>query len=517
MSNLSSFFGAKQSFVQDDPMNQVAFGIYSRGYNAQPAVGLYNHRLEYIGKTALHTGNTGAWQEYVTTEFSYGIGTTSALVTTGANNPYINGGPSAQHNSAVGHMAYKCPTNPRDNSGYIQAAYKQSTSGVAFSVLPGATLGLDQHYMLYTRDYNGMYGPKAGFYIRRNSGMSGAQIARDQNTAQYDSDSGSFDFHDNASYANRVELQQSGFATSGANWVVSVGGITYNQRTKTLCILERDAADNNASWRPVICKNAPDPVDYIENENGYQVALAAAIAVSGNRIVGPQASATNWNAFQFYNARPMLCDDGTIYWYQEPSNANPSVMAVIKWTMNAGQTAFNAQDAASVHANANSWSVPNYHSATAAWGGASQYQQSLDGETVMCYSAPYYYQGAFRYILINLKTGKATKLETAQDTANAWQCSAYGARNFFITQHSNTDGYGLVFTTVSWESYDRMNGGAGNYTGTENTKLINSLSVNMVDNPFYSTDYPALWRNVDYDNRAIVLASKNQYNPGASQ
>ena len=27
-----------------------------------------------------------------------------------------------------------------------------------------------------------------------------------------------------------------------------------------------------------------------------------------------------------------------------------------------------------------------------------------------------------------------------------------------------------------------------------------------------STDYTAIWRNVRYDNRAIVLASKNTYN-----
>ena len=136
----------------------------------------------------------------------------------------------------------------------------------------------------------------------------------------------------------------------------------------------------------------------------------------------------------------------------------------------------------------------------------------------MTYCSPYYHHGGFRYLLINLKTGKASKLETAQDTANSWSVCAFGARNFLIKQNSNSNGYGLRQHTLNWESYDRFYGGAGHYTGLENTLLINQVSGGaMTDWPESGAEYGGLIRNVNYDNRAIVLASKNQYNPGASQ
>jgi hypothetical protein len=116
-------------------------------------------------------------------------------------------------------------------------------------------------------------------------------------------------------------------------------------------------------------------------------------------------------------------------------------------------------------------------------------------------------------VLINLKTGKTTKMHTAQDTANSWGVCAYGARNFLIKRNSNADGSGQRIFKLNWESYDRYFGGGGDYSGDENVLMTAWPTHDVMDNAgSKATDYTAIWRNVRYDNRAIVLASKNTYN-----
>jgi hypothetical protein len=529
MSNLSSFFGATQQFVQDDPMNQVAFAMYGAGQDAVfPRVGLYNHKLQYLG--ALHAtqdiiGNAGYtqssyWPGFGASEWTNGLTRATSATTTGAHWPDVGGGPPAVMNGPTGHKQFLCPTSMAQGSGSpFMGAYPHRTGFCAAGV--GATFGLDQHYNLFTRyDTTGskMLGATAGFYIRPNTSHSVLEAYYD-NHADTGSGSTNFDYAATESKANRVNLQATGLMSSGSTIRVAIGGVSYNQRSKTLCILERNNSNSAVPWNIVICKNAPDPVDYIAKENEYQVALTAAVAVSGNRIVGPAAINTGWNqSYSGIFGRAILCDDNTVYYFQESNSASTSVQAVVKWNMNAGGTAYEAQDANNVHANANAWAVANYSDWNANWVGFNEYQQSLDGETVITYCSPHLYHGGLRYLLVNLKTGKASKLETAQDTAYSWSVCAFGASNFFLRRNHSTDGgSGVSQHVVSFESYDRFYGGAGHYTGTENTLLINQMSGHRIDAPDVASSFGGLWRNVNYDNRAIVLASKNQYNPGASQ
>ena len=520
MSNLSTFFGAKPAFQSQDPMNQVAFGIYSDGVDdVYPRVGLFNHRLEYMGSVHengdIHGStayNANYWLSFAGSEFTYSSTRVTALVTTAAQYPEQGGGSAAIMNGPLGHKAYLCPTSVSENTSPYRGVCKERLGWHA--IFCGATFGLDQHYNLFTRYLDTkMVGANAGFYIRPNT-MHSAQQAANDGANDTGNGAGDYDFVSTQTKASRVSLQVSGFMTSG--YRVAAGGIAYNQRSKTLCILERPD-DTGTPWRPVICKNAPNPADYMGKEVAYQAALTTALNISGARIVGPAFSGTNWNVQCYLFARPVLCDNNDIYWFQESNNASTSAQAVLKMTMNAGGTAYLAQDAASVHSNANSWAVPNYSSVNGTHIGNVEYQQSLDGETVMVYTCPYYFHGGLRYVLINLKTGKASKLETAQDTANSYGVSAFGASNFFIKKNANSNGVGTQQFVLNWEGYDRFNGGAGTYTGTENTRLINNTLINIMDAPNQGTDYTAIWRNTQYDNKAIVLASKNQFNATGAQ
>ena len=527
MSNLSQFFGASATLLKEDPMSQIAFAQYSGGTdNLFPVIGLYNHRLEMVGRYMTPGGvtdgagyNSQYWPHMATSEFTnyMSAAMATALVTTSPQYPEQGGGAAAVMNGPLGHKQFRCPTS-MDNAGSGIASTFKYRQGM-YATTCGATFGLDQHYNLFTRYNTGlMLGANAGFYIRPNTAIS-ATLAAFDNQASAATGAGAMDF-DFSSYSaatsSRVNLQATGLMSSGGSIRAAIGGVSYNQRSKTLCILERtDSA--GSKWHPVICKNAPDPADYIGKEVAYQAALTTACAVSGNRIVGPAGNIPVWHSYSHNFGRAILCDDNSVYYFEESTGVASGGQGVVKWSMNAGGTAYLAQDAASIHSNANNWAVPNHSTYTGDWIGHNEYQQSLDGETVITYCCPYYYHGAFRYVLINLKTGKATKLETAQDTANSWSVAAFGARNFYLTRNLNSDGPGNYGFVLNWESYDRFNGGAGTYTGLENTKLINQQQPHVIDTPGNSTDYGGLWRNVDYDNRAIVLAANNKFNPGAKQ
>jgi len=520
MSNLSTFFGAKAAFQSDDPMNQVAFGVMSQGVDAvYPRVGLFNHRLQYMG--AVHENNdingtvaynSNYWTQFAGTEFTFAGVPQTALVTTSAQFPDQGGGSAAIMNGPLGHKQFLCPESMSENTSPWRGVCNYRQGYRAHCV--GATFGLDQDYNLFTRFAdNTMLGANAGFHIRPNT-MHSAQMATQGGTNDAGASAGDYDYSSTQAKASRVSLQASGFMTNG--YRTASGGIAYNQRSKTLCILERPD-DTGTPWRPVICKNAPNPADYVGKEVAYQAALTTALNVSGARIVGPSFNGTNWGSTCYNFARPILCDNNDIYWMQESNQQSTSVQAVLKQTMNAGGTAYLAQDAASVHSNASSWAVISYSAVTGSHVSHVEYQQSLDGETVMSYDCPYYYHGGLRYVLINLKTGKASKLETSQDTANSYGVSAFGASNFFIKKNANSNGVGTQQFVINWESYDRFNGGAGTYTGTENTRLINNTMTSIMDAPHNSTDYTALWRNIRYDNKAIVLASKNKFNTTPAQ
>ena len=519
MSNLSQFFGASQKRIEEDPMNQIAFAVYTQGYYSMATIGLYNHKLEMIGKEQYQGTTRGdfvhaSWDEYAGSDYTQQLTVATSAVTTGAQYPEQSGGSAAHFNGPLGHAQFKVPT--RNTGGDIMIGTFPHREGYK-NCLVGSSFGLDQGYTLFTRRPDLMdSSPEAGFYIRKPVPSTAIQIWQDNANGDISGSNttinGDMDFMGNNATANRVNLYATGMTTN--TYRVATGGICYNQRTKTLCLLERPNNNNNNSgnrWRPVICKNAPDPLLYIGKERQYQVALTAAVAVSGNKIVGGEIPADGYEwgeAGQF--ARPILCDNNTIYYHAEPSNTNPAVETMHKWTMNAGGTAFNT---CVVHAKADSWGVPSYSDFDTTWQGKVEYQQSLDGEFVCSYSCPHHYSGGLRMVLINLKTGKTTKMHTAQDTANSWSVCAYGASNFIIKRNENTDGQGGGnFFKLNWDSYDRYFGGSGDYSGTENALMISWTYGDFMDGPYYSTSHGGLWRNIEYDNRAIVLAEKNQFN-----
>ena len=523
MSKLTNFFGASQKQIEQDPMNQVAFAIWGQGYNNQSALGLYNHNLQCLGVERFpgtiggDTQNHTNFINYAAGDFAGSAGTVAGAVTTATQYPEVGGGSPAIYNGPLGHAQFQVPLKPTGGDPILGSfPYREGYKNACV----GSTFGLDQHYNLFTRWNGRMYGTagttSAGFYIRPNVPASALMAYKDSANGDISGSNvniyGDMDYMANTATANRVDLLASGFVTP--NYRVAIGGICYNQRSKTLCILEKLHVNNNNTenrWRPVICKNAPDPGLYIEKEREYQVLLTAALAVSGNRVVGANAGPDGYEYGEAgLFARPVLCDDNTIYYMQEASNTTPAVQTLHKWGFNSSTNAFVAPV---VHAKADSWSIESFSDWDATWQGKVEYQQSLDGELVCVYGCPHRYHGALRMVLINLKTGKTTKMHTAQDTANSWGVCAYGARNFLIKRNSNSDNAGTIIFKLNWESYDRYFGGSGDYSGDENVLMSAWPEGDIMDNAATRTaDYSSIWRNVRYDNRAIVLASKNTYN-----
>ena len=320
MSKLSNFFGASQKQIEQDPMNQVAFAIWGQGYNSMSAVGLYNHNLQCLGVERFpgtmggDTQNHTQFINYAGGDFAGSAGRTPGLVTTSTQYPEESGGSPAIYNGPLGHSQFQVPIKSTGNDPILGSfPYREGWKNACV----GSTFGLDQHYNLFTRWNGRMYGTagttSAGFYIRPNVPASALMAYKDSANGDITGSNvtvhGDMDYMRNLATANRVDLIASGFVT--ANYRVAIGGICYNQRSKTLCILEKGATgDNNTAnrWRPVICKNAPDPSLYIEKEREYQVLLTTALAVSGNRVVGANCSPDGYETGEAgYFARPILC------------------------------------------------------------------------------------------------------------------------------------------------------------------------------------------------------------------
>ena len=511
MSNLSSFFGAKTATLQKDPMHQVAFGAWSQGFaGGSTVMMLYDHNLTAVDRimhTSTSNGDTRAqFRDIHSSEFQVGTQanfTTQQMPTGTGGFPYLSGGTGMNFNTFLGHELYPCPE--RGDAGFMFSKGARQNESTNIVSMLGMSIGLDQNYAFFTRQAcNGIgTGATAGFNITGRSMAAGARCYFNNNDAY-----GSGYANSNTTHpARRVFVEAAGLMTNG--YRMSVGGICYNQRTKTLCIFEKSGQGASGRWRPVICKNAPNPADYVDKENDYQVALATACAVSGARIVGPEAYDDNFTGTNQEAARPVLCDNDTVFWYTAPQGQNPATTSVLRWTFN---TSNNNWNACTIHAKADSWSVANHSSYTTS-GRWPTYQQSLNGETIFYYSCPNNYVTGARIIMINTKTGMTSKLETAQDVTYGWSCSVFGANSMIIQQCFNADGPGMKFVVMDWDSYDHAHGNAGGYSGVDNASLISLVGAYQMDTPYYSTSYPPLINNPNQDNRAITLASNNKFNP----
>jgi len=502
MSNLSDFFGGTPARGSgSDPHRQPAFSQYFSGDSQlHPSTIHYDHALRVINRQTSSGSGTPAnriadW----TTDVSVSqLG--FAQPSSSAYQVYQMGGAQTGTNTFLGSTCWgpnmgSCPSP-------ASTASSASLATVGMSVrLNGTSIGLDQHYALFTlSELNPiMTGASAGFYITNRSMVDAMQIYKTEGGPGMGT----------AATRNYVHVQAAGVLTSG--YLMAVGGVSYNQRTKKLVIMER-ATGGNGNWRPVLIHNAPNPAEYINNNAGYQTALTAAAAVSGARVVG----GTGGNIGGTYGGsnemvvkiRPVLSDDNSVTFLNH-QNENLKI-AVVKWPWTgaliggsfATTTILSDRTTAECYASTTNATANNC-------GSGAQWQISLDGKTVMLSSNSYYYGAGLQYVLINTVTGGLSKLIVKHDTTHAHYVVPVGASNFLIMTSENTDGTGIFATKINWNDYDVYSGGTGTYAGVLAQPA--NWRMKLFDSTYYTTAYPSIHQHIGVDNKAIVAAENGTW------
>jgi len=503
MSNLSDFFGGTPARGSgSDPHRQPAFSQYYSGEsNLHPTTIHYDHALRVINRqTASGSGTPSNRTQDWTTDVSVGqLG--FAQPSTSQYQVYQNQGAQTGTNTFLGSTCWgpnmgSCPS-PVATTSYTN----MSIIGKAIR-LNGTSIGLDQHYALFTLSENvsgNMTGATAGFYITPRSVVEAQQIYQRTGGPGMGT----------LATRNYVKVQAAGVLTNG--YIMACGGVSYNQRTKKLVIMER-ATGGNGNWRPILIHNAPNPAEYINNNSGYQTALTAAAAVSGARIVG----GTGGNIGGVYGGsnemtlriRPVLSDDNSVT-FLNLANENNKI-AVVKWPWTGALIggSFAATTILSDRTTGECYSSTT-NTVGDNCGSGAQWQMSLDGKTVMLSSNSYYWGAGLQYVLINTVTGGLSKLILKHDTTHAHYVVPVGASNFLIMTSENTDSTGIFATKINWNDYDVYSGGTGTYTGVL-TQPAN-WRIKLFDSTYYTTAYPTIHQHIGVDNKAIVAAENGTW------
>ena len=501
MSNLSQFFGASGRASGQDPHRQPAFMQFFGGHsNLHPSVLHYDHALRVINRQTTSGSGTTAnrfddWQ-------TDGLHTQGGV---GINQPNNSAyqvhqamGMQTGTNTFLGSTCYPASILS-DAAPTTHSSTVRSYSGSAIR-LNGTSIGLDQNYALFTHrhDATNQVGTEAGFHI----------TLRDPSEAFLIYNGTGGPGKGAIATRNYVKVQAAGVLTTG--YRMAVGGVSYNQRTKKLVIMERVNGDN-ASWRPVLIHNAPNPNEYINNNAGYQTALTAAAAVSGARVVG--GATFSGGTYSSYNenhlwVRPILSDDNSIVYFNIQNNDNKVGVIKYPWSGALIGGSFGTPVIVGERTSSTVYSA-GYNATARNCGSGSQWQMSLDGKTVLLSAQSHYYGAGLQYMMINTLTGGVSKIIVKHDTSHAQWVIPVGASGFVILGSDNTDGGGQYVSRLNWLDYDIYGGGAGTYAGAMDHPA--NWTQRLLDAAFYTTMYPSIHQHIGIDNKAIALAEQGKW------
>jgi hypothetical protein len=506
MSNLTDFFGAPASSLAIDPHRQPCFTQFFPGQsNLHPMTIVYDHALRVINRQAnAGSGGTGNRIDDWYTDAATGIGSTNASTT--GYNVYDNAGNFTGSQTFIGGFFQG---NNGASSGPVGTGMNMKSTAGYPARLNGTSVGMAQNYALFTQTFTGTenVGAAAGFFITNRSLLAGSLIENQVGSPGTGTPATS----------NYVGVQAAGVMTNA--YRMAVGGVSYNQRTKKLVIIERDntspSSGYNTQWRPVLIHNAPNPAEYVNDNRGYQVALTAAAAVSGARVVGAPLAGTDGQNTGNANedlklVRPILCDDNSVIYLRVRETGQKT--SIIKWGWSGA--AIGGSFAAGSMVTDNTNNVTALFTATKNTtaqntGCGAQWQMSLDGKTVILFSNTYYYGSGIQFVLINTETGGVSKLIVDHNTTYGSNPLPYGASNFLIASGKNGDSTGVYSASVNWKDYDIYSGGSGTYTGA--LVMPSNWWVGRLDMTYYTTCYPAFQLHLGTDNKAIVDAENGKW------
>ena len=348
----------------------------------------------------------------------------------------------------------------------------------------GSVVGLDQDYALVTGAYNEWR------LAITNRSVSAAYSSSAFSGTTY------------GGHANNLcRLDTAGAATSG--YLSMEGGVSHNQATGNMVIMERAATSGTTGWRPVLLKNVPDPRKYVNRDPDFETALTAAMTTASNRIVGGATttgnSARGGPTFGDGVGKVVLCDDNTVVLYL-PSGTGAQMQ---RWQFNSASNTF-AAPVSRVFGNAGT-GITSGTSPMVNW------QTTLNGKESVFYSPYIYYACGFRAVFVDHTNGNTSNLHKAFSTTESFSVVPLGASRFQFISSYNSDANG----PRSWIINKRIGDGFAGLHIPPNADYFNTTSdyieaagygTPWMDIGWYGTSYPTMVVNPRVDNKAIVAA-----------
>jgi hypothetical protein len=455
-----------------DPYKQPAFFVpNASGYPGYGAL-IYDHYLNIIGRITNNENsymNVDGYTDSGGTEFSNNWGYSGG-------NPGSGGGYSNHHTSQnyLGHTHFEVSTSPFLNGALVHSNRADSTPSRSPWRFLCNIVRDDNHDTIMLVDTSNTfviapkYSPKmAGWMFNSNS-------------TYYT------DFRSNvATYAPSL-------LTSGHSMVE--GGISYNAQTRTAVFMER----TGYSHRPIVVTNVNPPRDYIYKAKDWLIHIEARITAGGKYTISTyQDKPTNQSSEDQLRGVPMLCDDGTIYYFQMVHSWG---YTVAEWVFD-GTTInipnFNGNGA---RLHSNSWTTSYGIADNQSIGGGSTWNITNDGTKIFAYCNSYYYHCGFWGVWVDLPTGRIIYNYYRQDGSHSTPIVPIQKDKFITNFPENSDGgRGLRASLMEYEQ-------EWSYAGRNGT---NSKRRNMSDSPFWQ--YQEYWLNSPYHSTHYTQVTPMDY------
>jgi hypothetical protein len=484
MSNLSDFFAKAATAVPpqsgNTPHSQHAFTVVSGDTNTH-CYDYWGHDGTSIGRQLLSPGSGAVYKA----NRNYAYNHNYASQPGNSSSYTFYGGHGITCNGYLGNTMFDMYKDSNGAGGPSIAAlhHRHDHSEIAHRRC-GTVVGLDQDYALVT----------AGYTEWKLS------ITNRSSSAAYSSSafsSTTYGGHAN----NDCRLDTAGAATSG--YLSMEGGVSHNQTTGNMVIMERASSGTTTGWRPVLLKNVPDPRKYVNRDPDFEAALTTAMATASNRIVGGATTSGNTArggvTFGDGVGKVVLCDDNTVVLYL-PMGTSAQMQ---RWQFNSASNTFAAPvirqfGAAGTGISAGATPMVNW-------------QTTLDGKESVFYSPYIYYACGFRAVFVDNTNGNTSNLHKAFSNSESFSVAPLGASKFqFITSY-NSDSTG----PRSWIINKRIGDGWINLHIPPNADYFNTTSdyieaagygTPWMDISWYGTCYPVMVVNSRVDNKAIVAA-----------
>ena len=484
MSNLSDFFAtaavAPTPQGGTNPHNQRAFTIlnggasYIRGYT-------YSHNGSFLHGN-FETRGSAAYSSNIRLDHHSGGWNYSTVVGNDSQNPAV-GAHGITMNSYLGNGIYDSLGEGGGGNAMSPAAYRYDLTLEAVRKM-GCPIGLDQDYMLQLGVASGS--TSATLQIAPKSMRGAVLLGRG--------------YPSNAQ--NKCRLGTAGMVTVNTYFTPS-GGISHNQSTGNMAILERLASSTSAAYRPVLCKNGPDPRKFINNNRAFETAMASAMAVSGNRVVGgDQNAGTTAREYGDTHVRMVLCDNNDVVVALKTIYS----MQVHRWRYNSSSNSYNAAEVKE---------SPNYQVFSQNYSPEISWCQTLDGKESVFYACRRYYAAGYDLIFLDHATGNTSRIFYGDSSNRSFSIVPYGASGFQLFNSENTDSGGLYSDYVNKRYWESAAQGTPVASTTDNfasgAYSTNALTGNdQWDVGYDGASYPTVIVHSQVDNKAIVAAESGE-------